>query len=122
MVCTRGDFNPGGIGFSQTCFYAYGKTYDGFAPMGPVVVTDIDPNNLRMVCRVNGVVHQDHNTSDRLFDYDKIVQWLSHMGTLNPGDVILTGTPDGVIDCQVGDVVVTSIEGIGHLQTTMVNA
>ena len=82
----------------------------------PVVVTDIDPNNLRMVCRVNGVVHQDHNTSDRLFDYDKIVQWLSHMGTLNPGDVISTGSPPGMKWMNDGDVVECEIEGIGILR------
>ncbi len=113
---TRGDFNPGGKGFANTCYYAYGKTYDGFAPMGPYVVTDIDPTNLRMICRVNGEVRQDHNTSDRLFTNEQIVSWLSHMGTLNPGDVISTGSPPGMTWLKDGDVVECEIEELGILR------
>ena len=105
-----------GKGFANTCYYAYGKTYDGFAPMGPYVVTDIDPTNLRMICRVNGEVRQDHNTSDRLFTNEQIVSWLSHMGTLNPGDVISTGSPPGMTWLKDGDVVECEIEELGILR------
>ncbi len=115
---TRGDFNKFG-NFHNTCYYAFGKTYDGFAPMGPYVVTDLDPTNLRMICRVNGEVKQDHSTSDRLFEYEQIVSLLSYMGTLNPGDVISTGSPPGHgAFMQDGDVCECEIEGIGVLRNT----
>lgn len=117
---TRGDFyEPGAFGKSP--YFAYGKTYDGFAPMGPWIVTDLDTSNLRLICRVNGEVRQDHNTSDRLFAPEQIISFLSHMGTLNPGDVISMGSPPGMSWLKDGDVVECEVEGIGILRNYVKN-
>jgi 2-keto-4-pentenoate hydratase/2-oxohepta-3-ene-1,7-dioic acid hydratase in catechol pathway len=112
---TRGDFYKPGA-FAASPYYAYGKTYDGFAPMGPCVVTDLDTSNLHIECRINGEVRQSHSTSDRLFTPEQIVSWLSHMGTLNPGDVISTGSPPGMTWMRDGDVCEVEIENIGILR------
>ena len=69
---------------------------------------------------INGKVTQSGNTKDMIFDVPFLVEYFSSFMTLNPGDLILTGTPDGVVDCKVGDVVVTEIEGIGALMNTIV--
>ena len=105
------------------------KNRDTCTPIGPWLVdaADVhsqfgDPMSLALQTTVNGQVTQSGTTADMIFDVPTLIEYFSSFMTLNPGDVILTGTPDGVIDCQVGDVVVTSIEGIGHLQTTMVSA
>jgi 2-keto-4-pentenoate hydratase/2-oxohepta-3-ene-1,7-dioic acid hydratase in catechol pathway len=101
-----------------------GKWGDGFAPMGPWVVTreDIpDPRNLDITTRVNGKVEQDGNTGQMIFDVADIVSYTSHLCTLEPGDVIATGTPAGVGHgknkrLKDGDVVEIEIEGIGTLK------
>jgi 2-keto-4-pentenoate hydratase/2-oxohepta-3-ene-1,7-dioic acid hydratase in catechol pathway len=103
-----------------------GKTCDGFAPVGPWLVTadQVDGNNLRIGCKVNGEVRQDSSTSDMVFNCQQLVSYISKHMTLKPGDIIFTGTPEGVIsgypkDKQVwlkpGDRVVTSIEKLGEL-------
>lgn len=112
---TRGDFYEAGA-FGASPYYVYGKTYDGFAPIGPWVVTDLDTGNLHIECRINGEVRQSHSTSDRLFTPEQIVSWLSHMGTLNPGDVISTGSPPGMTWMKHGDVCEVEIENIGILR------
>ena len=68
---------------------------------------------------VNGKVTQNGNTRDMIFDVPTLIEYFSSFMTLEPGDVILTGTPDGVVDCNVGDVVVTSIEYVGALENTI---
>ena len=101
------------------------KNRDTCTPIGPWLVDAADvpnPMALKLRTTVNGQVTQSGNTADMIFDVPTLIEYFSSFMTLNPGDVILTGTPDGVVDCQVGDVVVTSIEGLGHLQTTMVAA
>lgn len=117
---TRGDFYEAGA-FGKSPYFAYGKTYDGFAPMGPWIVTDLDTSNLHLECRVNGEVRQSHSTSDRLFAPEQIISWLSHMGTLNPGDVISMGSPPGMGWMKDGDVVECEIEGIGILRNYVRN-
>ena len=112
---TRGDFYEAGA-FGASPFYVYGKTYDGFAPFGPWVVTGLDTDNLHIECRINGEVRQSHSTSDRLFGPEQIVSWLSHMGTLNPGDIISCGSPPGMTWMKDGDVCEVEIEGIGVLR------
>jgi 2-keto-4-pentenoate hydratase/2-oxohepta-3-ene-1,7-dioic acid hydratase in catechol pathway len=97
-----------------------GKAYDTFCPLGPVVVTDLDPSALRIMARVNGVVRQDSNTSDLLFDVPTLVAYLSQSITLEPGDVIITGTPAGIGPVRPGDVMEIEIEGIGTLRNEVV--
>jgi 2-keto-4-pentenoate hydratase/2-oxohepta-3-ene-1,7-dioic acid hydratase in catechol pathway len=91
------------------------KGYDGFCPLGPVIATDVDPTALRLGARVNGVLRQDSNTADLLFSVADLVSYLSRAITLQPGDVILTGTPSGVGPVVPGDEVEIFIEGVGSL-------
>jgi 2-keto-4-pentenoate hydratase/2-oxohepta-3-ene-1,7-dioic acid hydratase in catechol pathway len=112
---TRGDFYEEGA-FGRSPYFVYGKTYEGFAPIGPCVVTDLDTSNLRMECRINGEVRQSHSTSDRLFTPEQLVSFVSQLGTLNPGDVISCGSPPGMTWMKHGDVCEVEIEGIGVLR------
>lgn len=112
---TAGDFSTP-TSFMSSPFFVYGKTYDGFAPIGPWIVTGIDPSNLHRECRVNGEVRQSLSTSDQIFSPEVLVELVSHVGTLLPGDVISTGSPPGVMPVHHGDVVEIEIEGIGVLR------
>ncbi len=104
-----------------------GKTPDQFAPLGPYMVTadQIDPDNLKIECRVNGETRQSSNTNDLIFNTRQLVSFVSRHLTLRPGDIIFTGTPEGVIqghpkDQQVwlkpGDKVACSLEKLGELR------
>lgn len=106
--------------YMQTQLFLDGKIFDSFAPLGPVIVTDLDTSDLRIVCRVNGEIRQDHRTSDKLFGYDRLVSMISHVLTLYPGDVISTGSPPGVAPLHPGDTVEVEIEGIGTLRNSAV--
>ena len=72
------------------------KGFDTFCPVGPWIETDLDPTRLRVVCRVNGAVRQDGKTSDMVFGVEALIEYVSAVMTLEPGDLILTGTPEGV--------------------------
>jgi 2-keto-4-pentenoate hydratase/2-oxohepta-3-ene-1,7-dioic acid hydratase in catechol pathway len=107
-----------------------GKTLDGSAPVGPWLVGAelADGDNLKIECRVNGEVRQSSNTNDMVFNTKQLVSYISRYMTLKPGDIIFTGTPEGVIaghpkDKQVwlkaGDKVVTTIETLGELAFTL---
>jgi 2-keto-4-pentenoate hydratase/2-oxohepta-3-ene-1,7-dioic acid hydratase in catechol pathway len=96
--------------------FTRGKSFDTFCPVGPVIETDLDPSALRIVTRVNGEVKQDGNTRDMIFKCDVIIEFITSVMTLCPGDVILTGTPAGVGPLNSGDVVEVEIEGIGTLR------
>jgi 2-keto-4-pentenoate hydratase/2-oxohepta-3-ene-1,7-dioic acid hydratase in catechol pathway len=91
------------------------KGFDTFCPLGPWIVTDIDPSDLELRCEVNEEVRQLGRTKDMVFDPASIVSYVSHMMTLLPGDVVLTGTPAGVGPIVHGDVVTVRVEGIGEL-------
>jgi 2-keto-4-pentenoate hydratase/2-oxohepta-3-ene-1,7-dioic acid hydratase in catechol pathway len=91
------------------------KSFDTFAPLGPYIVTDLEPNNLEIKLRQNGKVKQHSSTSKMIFKIEEMISFISQIMTLNPGDVIVTGTPSGVGELQVGDVVEVEIEGIGTL-------
>lgn len=98
------------------------KNRDGCTPIGPwrVDASDIaDPMQLDLQTRVDGVVTQSGNTRDMIFDVPFLIAYFSAFMTLQPGDLILTGTPDGVVDCPVGAEVVTEIERIGTLINTI---
>ena len=100
------------------------KNRDGGTVLGPWLVdaADVpDPHALSLRTLVNGVVTQQGNTADLISDIPALIEYLSGFMTLNPGDVILTGTPDGVVNVNVGDEVVTEIDGIGRLVNTLVD-
>ncbi len=91
------------------------KSFDSFCPLGPWIETDIDPSDLEVRCEVNEEVRQLARTRDLVFDVPTLVSYISHVMTLLPGDVILTGTPAGVSPLVAGDTCVVRIEGIGEL-------
>ena len=105
-----------------------GKSRDGYGPIGPVLVSVdsvTNPDDLALTCDVNGVRRQDDRTSNLIFTVPVLIEYLSGIMTLAPGDIIFTGTPAGVgvstgTFLQPGDVIVSTIKGIGTLTTTCV--
>ena len=95
------------------------KGFDSFCPLGPWIETDLDPqtfiDGVSVQTHLNGDVVQDGSTKDMIFDIPTLIAYVSSVMTLLPGDVILTGTPEGVGPMQVGDEVEISIAGIGTL-------
>jgi len=92
------------------------KSFDTFCPVGPVISTDIDPKNLDIELRLNGELKQKSNTKDMIFDVYEIVEFISSVMTLLPGDLILTGTPEGIGQMKKGDTVEVKIREIGVLE------
>lgn len=95
------------------------KSFDTFCPIGPWVVTDIDPNHLDIQSILNGEIKQSSNTRNFITSVPKLVSFMSQVMTLNPGDVVLTGTPEGVGAIQPGDEIIIRIEKIGELRNTV---
>ena len=95
------------------------KSFDTFAPLGPYVV-DLDPSSLAITTRVNGAVRQKSCTSDLIFSVPELIEFVSEIMTLLPGDVIATGTPPGVGSLNGGDVVEVEIEGLAVLKNRAV--
>ena len=128
--CTGNDFSARELQ-RRTSQWMLGKALDNSAPIGPFLVTaDLvgDPNALKLECRVNGEVRQSSNTADMVFSCKQLVSYISRYMTLKPGDVIFTGTPEGVIvgypkDKQVwlkaGDRITSNIEKLGELLFTL---
>jgi 2,4-diketo-3-deoxy-L-fuconate hydrolase len=113
---------------AQPPHFDLAKSYDTFGPIGPAVVS-LDqvprPDDLAITCDVNEVRRQDARTSDLIFDVPALIAWISGVCTLEPGDLIFTGTPAGIgattrTFLQPGDVVTTTIEGIGTLRNRCV--
>lgn len=116
----------------RTSQWLLGKSCDGFSPLGPYLVSADEvgnPNNLEIKCIVNGEVRQHSNTSDMIFHCDEIVSYISQHMTLVPGDIILTGTPEGVVlgypkEKQVylkdGDIVTIEVEKLGSITNRLV--
>ena len=99
------------------------KGFDTFCPIGPIVVSDLDPwKGIRVQTRVNGQIRQDGNTVDFLFPVDVIMRFISQVMTLEPGDVIATGTPAGVSPLNAGDMVAVTVEGVGTLSNPVADA
>jgi 2-keto-4-pentenoate hydratase/2-oxohepta-3-ene-1,7-dioic acid hydratase in catechol pathway len=99
-----------------------GKSYDTFCPIGPVIALDIkNPNALKIETRLNGRVCQSASTADLLFKVEELVSYISHHMTLLPGDIIATGTPEGVGPMKVGDMVEVEIEEIGVLRNPVID-
>lgn len=96
--------------------FTRGKSFDTFCPVGPHIETELDPSDICVTTRVNGVVKQDGRTSQMVFPVDYLIRYISNMMTLMPGDVIATGTPSGVSKLNSGDICEIEIEGIGTLK------
>lgn len=92
------------------------KGFDTYAPIGPWIETKIDPAKLKITCTVNDEVRQNSSTTNMIFPVDFLVSFISHVMTLEPGDIIMTGTPEGVGPLQAGDTCTVSIERIGMLE------
>lgn len=95
------------------------KGFDTFAAVGPCIATDIDPSSVRLKTFVNGKLKQSGNTRNLIFSVPFLVKFISNIMTLNPGDIITTGTPAGVGPLTPGDRVDVQIEGIGTLSNTV---
>nr|WP_286207217.1 fumarylacetoacetate hydrolase family protein [Thermomicrobium sp. CFH 73360] len=93
-----------------------GKGFDTFCPLGPWIETELDPSDLAVRSRLNGELRQNSRTSQMLFSPAFLVSFISHVMTLEPGDIIMTGTPYGVGPMKPGDVIEVEIEGIGVLR------
>jgi 2-keto-4-pentenoate hydratase/2-oxohepta-3-ene-1,7-dioic acid hydratase in catechol pathway len=124
---TGNDFTARDLQFDTGGQWLAGKTPDGFAPLGPWLVTadQVDPDNLAIECRVNGETRQASSTNDLIFDTRQVIAYCSRIMTLRPGDVIFTGTPQGVIQgkpkeervwLKRGDRIACSVEKLGELR------
>lgn len=92
------------------------KGFDTFCPIGPWIETELDPSTQRVMCRVGAATRQDGTTAHMIFDVPELVSYVSRMMTLVPGDVILTGTPEGVGPLLAGDDVEVEVSGVGVLK------
>ncbi len=101
--------------------FARSKSFDTFCPVGPAIVPGLDPSDLAIQTRVNGAVRQSSRTSAMVFSPAFLVAYVSRMMTLEPGDLILTGTPAGVGPLAPGDVVEVEIENVGVLRNRVRN-
>jgi 2-keto-4-pentenoate hydratase/2-oxohepta-3-ene-1,7-dioic acid hydratase in catechol pathway len=129
--CTANDFSARDLQLETGGQWMIGKTLDSFAPIGPYFVSAArvgDPNNLKIETHVNGEVRQSSNTNDFIFNVQQVISYISRHFALEPGDLIYTGTPQGVIlgmppDKRVwlkaGDRVVSTIEKLGQLNFTL---
>jgi 2-keto-4-pentenoate hydratase/2-oxohepta-3-ene-1,7-dioic acid hydratase in catechol pathway len=107
---------------STDCQWVRSKGFDTFCPVGPIVTTELDPwSGIQVQTRVSGQLRQDGNTREMMFDMDCILRYISAFCTLLPGDLIATGTPEGVGPLVAGDVVEVTVEGIGTLRNPVVD-
>lgn len=129
--CTGNDFTARDLQLETGGQWMAGKTPDQFAPLGPHLVTadQIDPDNLKIECRVNGETRQSSNTSDFIFNTRQQIAYISRILTLEPGDIVFTGTPEGVIQgkpkeqrvwLKPGDQIACSLEKLGELRFGLV--
>jgi 2-keto-4-pentenoate hydratase/2-oxohepta-3-ene-1,7-dioic acid hydratase in catechol pathway len=102
--------------------FARAKSFDTFCPIGPAIVSGLDPSDLAIQTRVNGATKQSARTSSMVFSPSFLVAYISRMMTLMPGDLILTGTPAGVGPLSPGDRVEVEIEGVGILSNRIAAA
>jgi len=100
--------------------WARAKGFDGSCPLGPWVETELDPIDIRVETRLNGEIRQAAQTSDMVFGAAELIEYITEFMTLLPGDVLLTGTPEGVGRLSDGDVVEVEVEGIGTLSNPVV--
>lgn len=128
---TGNDFTARDLQNGRGGQWMVGKAIDQFAPIGPYLVTadQVDPDNLKIELRVNGETRQSSNTSDLIFNTRKMISYISNYFTLKPGDIIFTGTPEGVIQgmpaskqvwLKPGDKIACSLEKLGELTFDLV--
>jgi 2-keto-4-pentenoate hydratase/2-oxohepta-3-ene-1,7-dioic acid hydratase in catechol pathway len=96
-----------------------GKGFDTFCPVGPWIETELDPYDLLITCRVNDEIRQMASTRDMVFSIQQLIAFISSIMTLEPGDLVLTGTPGGVGPLEPGNLVTIQIEGIGEMANTV---
>jgi 2-keto-4-pentenoate hydratase/2-oxohepta-3-ene-1,7-dioic acid hydratase in catechol pathway len=96
-----------------------GKGFDTFCPLGPWIDTGFDPADVRVTCTVNGTTRQDGWTRDLIFDIPTLIAYVSEFARLEPGDIIMTGTPPGVRPVEVGDTITVAVQGLGELTNTV---
>jgi 2-keto-4-pentenoate hydratase/2-oxohepta-3-ene-1,7-dioic acid hydratase in catechol pathway len=129
--CTGNDFTARDLQLETGGQWLIGKTPDQFGPVGPYMVTadQVDPDNLKLECRANGETRQSSSTSDMIFNNRQFVSYISRVITLKPGDIIFTGTPQGVIQgmpkekqvwLKPGDKIACSLEKLGELKFELV--
>jgi 2-keto-4-pentenoate hydratase/2-oxohepta-3-ene-1,7-dioic acid hydratase in catechol pathway len=95
--------------------FTRGKGFDTFGPLGPCIVTGLDPTNLQIITTLNGKVVQDGNTNQMSLSIPYLISWISQVMTLEPGDVLATGSPAGSCPMKSGDIVTVEVENIGKL-------
>jgi 2-keto-4-pentenoate hydratase/2-oxohepta-3-ene-1,7-dioic acid hydratase in catechol pathway len=100
--------------------WARAKGFDGSCPLGPWIETLLDPNDVRVSTKLNGDVRQAGQTSDMVFGVATLIEYITTFMTLLPGDVLLTGTPEGVGPLAAGDVVEVEVDGVGTLRNSVV--
>ena len=98
--------------------WARAKGFDGSAPLGPWIETDLDPNDVVVETRLNGEVRQHASSVDMVYGVATLIEYITSFMTLLPGDVLLTGTPEGVGKLSPGDLVEVEVEGVGTLANT----
>lgn len=96
--------------------FTRGKGFDTFGPLGPCIVKGLDPTNLNIVTKLNGKVVQEGNTNQMSFSIPFLISWISKVMTLEPGDILATGSPSGSCPMNSGDTVVVEVEHIGQLR------
>ncbi|MDQ3474613.1 MAG: fumarylacetoacetate hydrolase family protein [Acidobacteriota bacterium] len=96
--------------------FTRGKSFDTFCPVGPVIVTDLNPLNATVITRLNGDIRQQGRTSDMAFPVPFLIKYIADIMTLYPGDLIATGTPAGVSRMKPGDIVEVEVSGVGVLR------
>src|SRR5580765_1158491 len=104
---------------NQEVQYTRAKGFDTFAPVGPCILTGVGPEPRTVECVINGAVRQSSSTAQLIFPIDFLVEYITFVMTLEPGDIITTGTPSGVGALQDGDVVMVRVEGVGELTNTV---
>jgi 2-keto-4-pentenoate hydratase/2-oxohepta-3-ene-1,7-dioic acid hydratase in catechol pathway len=102
--------------------FTRGKSFDTFCPFGPIIEPQLDPAGVTVETYVNGIRKQSGHTSEMIFSVDVIIRFIAQVMTLEPGDVIATGTPSGVGRLAAGDVVEVSVGGIGTLRNPVIAA
>jgi 2-keto-4-pentenoate hydratase/2-oxohepta-3-ene-1,7-dioic acid hydratase in catechol pathway len=97
-----------------------GKGFDTFCPVGPWIETEFDPSDVGITCTVDGERRQNGRTRDLIFPIPFLIEYITRFTTLEPGDIVLSGTPEGVREVKPGNMITVEVEGLGSLSNTVV--